>query len=116
MAAVCQCLRKCMQNSTCTRPQGGPWHEWKRGRSKTFAQQSGSKEVLHNSFLLTSSVSCSFQLSDLASYLPILILAHFHLVLGIFFLDSQYLFWASFFGSTLATHIVDDVYLFLIHC
>lgn len=51
-----------------------------------------------------------------ASYFLILILAHFHLVLGILFLDSQYLFLASLFGSALTTPIVYDVYLLLLHC
>lgn len=79
---------------------------------KSGAQRRSSKI---NSFRLTSRVSYFLQLPDLASYFLIQILVLFHLALGILFLGSQYLFLASLFSSTLATHIV-CVYLFLLHC
>lgn len=103
-------------NSICARLRGGSRHEWRKDRFKTVAQYSGSKEILHDSFLLTFWVLCSLQLSDLASYFLILILVQFHLVLGILYLDRHYLFLAPLFGTTLATNIVYDIYLFLLHC
>lgn len=66
-----------------------------------------------SSWFFESHVPFSFLV---VSYFLILISVCSPLVLGILFLEIQHLFLASFHGSTLATHIVYDVYLLLLHC